>query len=217
MRYRSGFLLVLLLALPLLFAGCASTIRSEVTAFSQWPADAAGRSFAFAHRDGDDKSLERQLYENLVRAQLIKVGLRDPAPGEAEQLSVRVDYEISSRELRVMETVLVDPWYGTPWYGPGFYNPYWGMPGYYSHFYGPMWPNMPVTRTQERRFTVFHRELKINISEATRNLPWYDVTVRSDGEEGNLAVLMPYLAEAAFRDFPGANGVPRVVEMKMKK
>jgi hypothetical protein len=217
MRCRSGFFLALLMALPLLFAGCASTIRSEVTAFSQWPADAAGRSFAFAHRDGEDKNLERQTYENLVRGQLIKLGLRDPSTGEAAQLFVRLEYEISSREARVMETVLVDPWYGTPWYGPGYYNPYWGMPGYYPNFYGPMWPNMPVTRTQERRFIVFHRELKIKISEATGNQPWYDVTVRSDGEQGNLAVLMPYLVEAAFRDFPAANGVPRVIDMKMKK
>ncbi len=213
MQRRSRFFLALLMSL---LAGCASTIRTEVTAFSQWPTDAAGRSFAFTHRDGDEKRLERQTYENLVRAQLIKLGLRDPAPGEAAQLSVRVDFDISSRETRVMETVLVDPWYGTPWYGPGFYNPYWGMPGYHSHFYGPMWPSMPVARAQERRFIVFHRELKIVISEASSDLPWYDVTVRSDGEEGNLAVLMPYLAEAAFRDFPGVSGVPRVIDLKMK-
>ena len=217
MRLRSGFFLGLLTALLLLVAGCASTIRSEVTAFNQWPVDAGGRSFAFAHRDGEAQNLERQTYENLVRAQLLKVGLRDPAPGEAAQLSVRVDYGISGRDVRVVETVLVDPWYGTPWYGPGYYNPYYGMPGYYPHFYGPMWPSMPVAREQERRFTVFHRELKVKISDASGDRPWYDVTVRSDGEQGNLALLMPYLVEAAFRDFPGANGVPRVIETKMKK
>lgn len=217
MRCRKGFFLALLMSLSLLVAGCASTIRSEVTAFNQWPADAAGRSFAFAHRDGDAQNLERKTYENLVRAQLLRLGLRDPAAGEAAQLSVRVDYSIAGRDVRVVETVLVDPWYGTPWYGPGFYNPYWGMPGYHPYFHGPMWPSMPVAREQERRFTVFRRELKVKISDAAADKPWYDVTVRSEGEQGNLAVLMPYLVEAAFRDFPGVNGVPRVIEMKMKK
>lgn len=217
MRCRKGFFLGLLMALPLLVAGCASTIRSEVTAFNQWPPDAAGRSFAFAHRDGDAQNLERQTYENLVRAQLLRLGLRDPADGEAAQLSVRVEYGISGRDVRVVETVLVDPWYGTPWYGPGFYNPYWGMTGYGPYLRGPMWPSMPVAREQERRFTVFRRELKVKISEAAGDKPWYDVTVRSDGEQGNLAELMPYLVEAAFRDFPGQNGVPRVIEMKMKR
>lgn len=216
MRCRRGFLLILLTLLPLLVAGCASVIRSEVTAFNQWPPDAAGRSFAFVHRDGEAQNLERQTYEDLVRAQLLKQGLRDPAPGDAAQLSVRVDYGLSGRDVRVVETVLVDPWYGTPWYGPGFYNPYWGMPGYYSHFYGPMWPSMPVAREQQRQFTIFHRELRVKISDAAADKPWYDVTVRSDGEQGNLALLMPYLVEAAFRDFPGVNGVPRVIEMKMK-
>ncbi len=217
MRCRKGFVLALLMALSLLVAGCASTIRSEVTAFNQWPADGAGRSFAFTHRDGEAQSLERQTYENLVRAQLLRLGLRDPAAGEAAQLSVRVDYGIAGRDVRVVETVLVDPWYGTPWYGPGFYNPYWGMPGYHPYFHGPMWPSMPVAREQERRFTVFRRELKVKISAAGGDQPLYDVTVKSEGEEGNLAALMPYLVEAAFREFPGVNGVPRVIEMKMKR
>ena len=217
MQCRKGFFPALLMALSLLVAGCASTSRSEVTAFNQWPTDAAGRSFAFTHRDSEAQSLERQTYENLVRAQLLRLGLRDPAAGEAAQLSVRVDYGIAGRDVRVVETVLVDPWYGTPWYGPGFYNPYWGMPGYHPYFHGPMWPSMPVAREQERRFTVFHRELKVKITDVAGDKPWYDVTVRSDGEQGNLALLMPYLVEAAFREFPGANGVPKVIEMKMKR
>lgn len=210
--------MLFLLALPLLLSGCASTLRSEVTAFHQWPASAGGSSFAFEHRDGDAQNLERQSYENLVRLKLLQLGLRDPAAGETPQLAVRVDYSNSGRDVRVIETVLVDPWYGTPWVGPRFHSPYWGWPGYAHPFYGPpMWPPMPVAREQERRYTVFHRELKIRIAEAGGTTPWFDVTVRSDGEQGNLATVMPYLIEAAFRDFPGPNGVPRVVEMKMKR
>ncbi len=217
MRHLARSLFFLMAALPLLLSGCASTLRSEVTAFNQWPAAATGSSFAFEHRDGDEQNLERQTYENLVRLKLLQLGLRDPAAGETPKLNVRVDYSNSGRDVRVVETVLVDPWYGTPWMGPGFYSPYWGMPGFGYPFYGPMGPAMPVAREQQRRYTVFHRELKIRIAEAGDSKPWYDVTVRSDGEQGNLAAVMPYLIDAAFKDFPGPNGVPRMVEMKMKR
>lgn len=161
--------------------------------------------------------LERQNYEKLLREQLARQGLQEAALGEPAALAVTMDYAVSARDVRVIETVLVDPWYGTPWYGPGYYNPYWGWPGYRSPFYGPMWPAMPVAREQQRRYTVFHRELKVRIEDVAKKQPLYDVTVKSEGEEGNLAKLMPYLVASAFKDFPGKSGVPRVVELKMER
>lgn len=217
MRIFRKLLLLCVAALPFALAGCASTIRSEVTAFHQWPADAGGRSFAFSHNAGDAQDLERQNHENLVRLQLLRIGLRDPAPGETAQLKVRVDYSINARDVRVIETVLVDPWFGSPWYGPGYYNPYWGWPGYGHPFYGPRWPAMPVARQQERRFTALDRQLKVKIVDAASQKAWYDVTVRSTGEKGNLVEVMPYLVDAAFRDFPGPNGTPRVIEAKVPR
>jgi len=68
MRTLRKLLLLGFAALSLLLGGCASTIRSEVTAFHQWPADAGGRSFAFTHNAGDAQDLERQNHENLVPA-----------------------------------------------------------------------------------------------------------------------------------------------------
>lgn len=217
MRHSLRLLILPLIATVLFLTGCATTLRSEVTAYHEWPNDAAGKTFAFQHQEGDAQSLERQNVENLVRAQLLRVGLRDPGPGEASQLSVRVEYANDGRDVRVVETVLVDPWYGSPWYGPGFYNPYWGWSGYGHPFYRPMWPSVPMARDVERRYTVFRRELKVKISEAGGGRPLHEVTVRSEGQEGNLAIVMPYLAEAAFRNFPGPSGVPQVIEMKLKR
>ncbi len=207
-------LLLLVAALPLLLSGCATTIRSEVTAFHQWPANLPGQTYVFMRPATPD--LERQNYEQLLREQLAKLGLREAATGEPAPLSVTMEYRVNGRDVRVIETVLVDPWYGTPWYGPGYYSPYWGWPGYGHPFYGPMWPAMPVAREQQRRFTVYHRELKLRIDDITKKQPLYDVTVKSDGEEANLAKVMPYLMASAFRDFPGKSGVPHVVELKME-
>ncbi len=202
-------------ALTLLLSGCATTIRSEVTAFHQWPAALTGQSYVFMHAAPAD--LERQNYEQLLRDRLAGLGLREAATGEPAPLAVTMDYRINGRDVRVIETVLVDPWYGTPWYGPGYYSPYGSWPGYGRPFYGPMWPAMPVAREQQRRYTVFHRELKIRIDDVAKKQPLYDVTVKSDGEDANLAKVMPYLIASAFKNFPGKSGVPQVVEMKMER
>lgn len=214
--WQRGFL-VILVAYSFLVSGCATKIRSEVTSFHQWPRDVAGQSFTFVHQGDESKSLERQNYEKLVGRELLKIGLVELAAETPTQLAVRVEYRINGRDVRVIETVLVDPWYGTPWYGPGFYNPYWGWYGYGPPYSGPMWPSMPVAREQSRRYSVFHRELRIRITDKASEQTWFEVTVKSEGEQGNLATVMPYLVQAAFKDFPGTHGVPRVIEMKFNK
>ncbi|MEK0434873.1 MAG: hypothetical protein RL369_922, partial [Pseudomonadota bacterium] len=142
-------LLLSLFVLSALVSGCATKIRADVTAFHQWPEHTKGLTFSFVHQDDEANSLERKSYENLVRTQLLNIGLTEQATDAPANLSVRLDYRSSGRDVRVIETVLVDPWYGTPWYGPGFYNPYWGWHGYGPYagpYYGPMWPSMPVAR-----------------------------------------------------------------------
>lgn len=213
---RRGFLLALLI-LSALISGCATKIRSEVTSFHQWPDNMSGRSFSFVHQDDEAKSLERQSYENLLRTELLKLGLVEQTTGAPAQLAVRLDYRITGRDVRIIETVLVDPWYGTPWYGPGFYNPYWGWHGYGPSYYGPMWPSMPVAREQSRRYSIFQRELRIRISDYASEKTWFEVTARSEGEQGNLAIVMPYLVQAAFKEFPGTTGAPRVIDVPFKK
>ena len=204
-----------IITLCLLLSGCASKIRSEVTAFHQWPAAMAEKTFRFVHKEGEPTELERQSYENLIRAELLKLGLAETTNGQEAALTVSFNAMVSAKDVRVVETVVVDSWSGMPWYGPGYYAPYWGgWPGY-SPFYGPFGPGMPVARAQERRYTVFYRELKLNINDATAGRPLYEVTVRSEGRDGNLARIMPYLVRSAFTEFPGKSGAPRIVEMKV--
>jgi len=188
-----------------------------VKSFHQWPDTMRGRSFSFVHQNDEAKSLERQSYESLLRTELLKLGLLEQVAGAPAQLAVRLDYRITGRDVRVIETVLVDPWYGTRWYGPGFYNPYWGWHGVGPPYYTPMWPSMPVAREQSRRYSIFQREIGIRISDHGSEKTWFEVTVKSEGEQGNLASVMPYLIQAAFKDFPGTTGVPRVIEMPFKK
>lgn len=206
----------LVTTLCLLLSGCATKIRSEVTPFHHWPAEIGEKRFRFVDKEGEPTGLERQSYENLIRAELTRLGLGEAAGADEAMLEVSFNAVVSARDVRVIETVLVDSLYGTPWYGPGYYSPFWGgWPGYGHPFYGPYSPGVPVARERERRYTVFYRELKLKITDTISSQPLYETTVRSEGKEGNLAKVMPYLVRSAFTDFPGKSGTPRVIEMKL--
>jgi len=59
--------------------------------------------------------------------------------------------------------------------------------------------------------------LHVVIMQAADGKKLYDTTVVSEGSNGSLAAIMPYLVRSMFADFPGKNGVPRQVELKMEK
>ena len=64
-------------ALALLLGGCATTIRSDVTTFHQWPAQLQDKTYVFEAPPPQDDTLELRSYQNLVRAQLGKLGFRE--------------------------------------------------------------------------------------------------------------------------------------------
>jgi len=201
--------------LCLLCAGCATKIRTEVTAFHQWPEDSGEKRFRFVQPGGTLSSLERENYERLIRTELVRVGLKEAANSDKHILEVSFNASVSAREVRVIEKVLVDSWYGTPWYGPGYYSPYWGAwSGYGASFYGPFSPGIPVVREREHRYTMFYRELKLTISDGDSGQPLFETTVLSEGKESNLPRVMPYMVRSAFADFPGKSGKPQIIEMK---
>lgn len=211
---RTAYFLLILFST--LLSGCASMITSEVTAFHEW-SGSAQQTYRFDPTPLQANDLEYRSYENQLKTALLRVGLQEATENNAE-LTIKLSAKISPRDVRVIETVLVDSWYGTPWYGPNFAYPYWsGWSGYGHPLYGRNWPSMPVPRDMERRYTVFQRELKITITNTKSGLAVFEVTVRSEGAESNLAKLVPYLIESALQDFPGKSGTPRVVTLPVKK
>lgn len=198
----------------LLLPGCASIIRSEVTAFHQWPTSPAAQSFGFVMGDTSSQTLENQRYEQLISTELQKLGMSEALATESPQLLIDFKTSVHAREMRVIETILVDSWYGTPWYGPGFYYPYSSWPGYGPPLYGPGWVGRPTVQRLERRYTVFDHELKLTITDAVTKQSLYEGTVRSEDKQGNLTKMMPYLVSSLFLEFPGKSGVPQRIELK---
>ncbi|MBM3337667.1 MAG: DUF4136 domain-containing protein, partial [Betaproteobacteria bacterium] len=173
-------------------------------------------TFVFSTPPEQKQSLEYQSYERLIQVQLERYGLhRDEANAEG---SLKVEFSASStgRDVLIIETVRVDSWYGTTWYGQNFYYPYWSYSSRVYPYRGMGFGGIPVIRERERRYTVYQRQLKLKITDMQSQQTVYEGTVRSEGEEGNLVVVIPYLVESMFKDFPGQSGLPRIVKLRMK-
>ena len=212
-RYLSRFLILCIAAMCLLLVGCASVIRSDVTTFNEWPADLTDKSFVFTHTPEQNNDLEYRHYENLVRTALQQQGFTLAADGVPSQLKVSLAYSVTSRDVHVVEPVVIDTgFYGSPFYGPG-----WGNRGFYGPYSDPLWYGSPVLAQRESNFQLFTRQLNVRIARASDAKQLYDVTVVSEGRMNSLAKVMPYLIQSAFTDFPGQSGVPRRVELKIKE
>jgi len=209
------YLICLLLVLTAQLSGCASTISSEVTAFHQWPPASDSQTFVFSTPPEQEQSLEYQSYERLIQVQLERYGLHRDEANAAGPLKVEFSASTTGRDVLIIETVRVDSWYGTTWYGPDFYYPYWSYSSLVYPYRG-MGGGIPMTRDRQRRYTVYQRQLKLRITDIRSHQVVYEGTARSEGEEGNLVVVMPYLVESMFKDFPGRSGLPIIVKLRTK-
>ena len=193
-------------ALTLLLGGCATTVRSDVTTFQQWPAQIQDKSYAFTAPAPQDDTLELRSYQNLVRAQLTKLGFHE-APG-APALHVSMRFMTIDIPVQVIE----------PDY-PGFY-PYGGRFGFYGRRFGGYYGGgpffggpfgMPAYDVYEEHR--YQRQLQILIA-TNKGEPLFDATVRNTSRAVSTPALMPALVQSAFEGFPGPNGGVRRIDLK---
>jgi hypothetical protein len=192
--------------LSALMAGCSTVVKSNVTAFHEWPASLPDKSYVFERTKEQDDSLEYRNYENLVRTELQRLGFTEASAHVKPALKASLGYSISVRDVREVYPVMLHPypyWYGPAWHG--FYGPY----------YDPFWFGPPVVEQRVSQYEVFTRQLRIALTRAADGRKLYETTVISEGSNGSLATIMPYMVRSAFMDFPGPSGVPRRIELKM--
>ncbi len=198
-------------AMALLLGGCATTIRSNVTTFHQWPAQIEDKSYVFEAPPAMDDTLEYQSYQNLVRGQLAQLGFRE-APAGPAALKVAMRFTTTEVPVRVVEPV--PPLYnGFGYrYGPRF-GPRGRWAGWYHPFYDPFWSPFPAYEVSIQN--QYRRELQVSIKDAGGKR-LFDVTVHNMSRELSTPSVMPALVQSAFADFPGPNGGVRRVEMKQQ-
>lgn len=206
------YLAIFMTALTVLLAGCATTIRSDVTAFHDWPAQLNDQSYVFVAPAAEDDTLEYRNYQNLVRAELAKHGFGEASGPDTAKLRVAMSFGTTDIAERVLQAT--DPfWYG-PGYWPGRYGYRYGAwPGYGRFGYSPFWGG-PMEVEESVRYK-FDRKLRITINERSGK-KLYDVSVHSTSGKRATPQVMPAMVASAFADFPGRSGVPRQVEVQVQ-
>jgi hypothetical protein len=194
-----------LLLFALTLSGCATTIKSEVTTFHEWPNYVQDKTYVFERTQEQENDLEYRNYEKLVRAELKRLGFTEQTDMRSARLKASFSYSNTARDVRVVYPVVVDPyWYGPPWRG------------FYSPFYDPFWYGPPRVERREENYQVFTRQFRFILAQTADGKKVYDVTVVNEGTRGSLARVMPFMVRAAFADFPGKSGVPHLVELKTR-
>ncbi|NUU01953.1 DUF4136 domain-containing protein [Herbaspirillum robiniae] len=200
-------------AASLLLSGCASVVESNVTAFHAWPADANGKSYAFAPAKEQENNLEYGSYAQLIRQQLNTLGFTEAPDKKSAQLAVSFRYGMNTEQV-VVTRPAYDPFFYGPPPGWGRFGPHpYGFYGPYGPFYDPFWYGGPMQTTS---YPIFLRRLQIGIANADGK-QLYDVVVDSDGSRAGLSAVMPYMVRAAFSDFPGPSGVTRHIKIQVDK
>lgn len=201
----------------LLLGGCATTIRSDVTTFHQWPAQVEDKSYVFEAPPTFDNTLEYQSYQHLVRGQLAQLGFNEATSGNAA-LKVAMRFTTTDVPVRVIQPAMpmFNDYRFYPYYGPRFhprFGPRGRLAGWYHPFYDPFWGPFPAYEVSIEH--QYRRELQVSIKDkADRRL--FDVTVHNTSGVLSTPVVMPALVQSAFTGFPGPSGVVRRVELQRK-
>ena len=187
-----------LMAAASLLSGCASTVRSEVSAINKLPPDLKDKSFHVGRYKEQEGNLEFEHYAALVSTELIAKGLRPAEPGTAD-LMVFLRYAFEQRT----EMVPTPIWGPTGFVGGGttvvangrtiFVPPYTPIYGVAAMGYSPAVVN--------RRY--FGLDIVDKTSTQEKPSKLYEANVSSEGYSGTLMQVMPTMIRALFTQWPG--------------
>jgi hypothetical protein len=198
-------------ALLLMLAACATPFRSEVARFHQMPAP-QGQTFTIQSSDPKMAGgLEFSQYASLVRDRLIAQGYQPAGSADKATLVVDLDYGVNNGR----EKIDTRPGSGFSGYGWGGY-PYgfgpWGgwygrraWGGWYDPFWGPGWGG-DWGAPEVYSYTVFNSFLDMKITRASDGTRLFEGRAESQTRDSNLTRLVPNLVEAMFTNFPGRSG-----------
>ncbi|WP_395402164.1 DUF4136 domain-containing protein [Pseudoduganella sp. UC29_106] len=210
---------ILIAAASLLLSGCATTLRSDVTVFHQWPADLQDKSYVFETPPPAEDTLEHRSYLALVSNELAKLGFQQAANPADAKLRVGMRFSTVDHPTRVLQAsdpFLMSPYYG-PWgygrfgYGPyrRYYGGFYGYRGFYDPWYwGPMEYREVIQHNYERKLYVTINNLAGN--------KLFEVTVNNTSRKQSTPAVMPALVQSAFTGFPGESGKAKRVDLEIQ-
>lgn len=192
----------LLLAAALL-AACAAlnTVHSEVSTFSEWPADRKPGRYAFERLPSQKANAPRQdELEAAAAKALEQAGFTAAADAAQADVIVQVGARVSRTE--------VSPWDDPLWWrwGAGYWrSPYWRGPRTYYH--AGMYADW---------YTRYERSVALLLRDRASGAPLYEAHAVTEGGTAGDSTLIGAMFVAALKDFPAAGAKnPRTVSVQL--
>ena len=180
-------------------AGCASlnSLTSEVSSYSQWPADRKPGSYAFERLPSQQTRPEQQqMLEDSARPALEAAGFTPAADGKDSEYIVALGARVNATEQY-------------------YDDPFWWRGGLYSHRFSRPWPYYGIGFGIPT--TTYEREVALLIRERKSGQPLYETRATSDGGSPSIQSLLPAMFEAAMKDFPAGSVTPRQVTTEITR
>ena len=200
---KSALILSLALALSVALGGCAALHRvdSDVSTYSQWPAERKPASYAFERLPSQQTRAEhQQTVEDAARAALEAAGFT-PA---ADPASADVSVQLGARIVGVDRILYDDPFW---WHG-GLYRwrgPYRYSAGFGSSAFGMRWVE-PLS---------YEFEVMLLLRDRQSGQALYEAHASTSSTSPTFGSVMPALFEAALKDFPNGGVNPRRVSVQL--
>jgi hypothetical protein len=180
-------------------AGCASlnSLTSEVSSYSQWPAERKPGSYAFERLPSQQtRPQQQQWLEDSARPALEAAGFAPATDARDSEYIVQLGARVSATEQY-------------------YDDPFWWRGGLYSHRFSRPWPYYGVGFGIPS--TTYEREVALLIRDRKSGQPLYETRASNDGGSPSIQSLLPAMFEAAMKDFPAGSVTPRQVTTEIAR
>ncbi len=200
---------VLTLTAVLLINACALRTQHDLVTFHEGKLP-RGETISIqpAERMTPD-NLEFSYYRVLMAEQLRQLGYTPVASDEPATLVAEVDYSVTDGQIPIgggQRDYFIYPFSSSYYVRYHFHNGRHHNPYYYG--ISDQWP------LENYSYAVYNRKLAINITDKTTAEILFEGRAQSIGREKEIASAMPYMITAMFNNFPGENGITKVVTIE---
>lgn len=170
-------------------------LTSDVSTFSQWPADRKPGTYAFERLPSQQQNPQQmQLLEDAAHRAMESAGFQLAADPKTADVSVNLGARVSPNEP--------SPFDNPFWWRGGLYSHrFYGRPHLGPRFYGGFAWDTPS----------YEREVAMLIRDRKTGQALYEVRVTNDGYSSSIDSLLGAMFEAGLKDFPAAGPNPRRV------
>ena len=187
-----------------LLAGCAAlnTVTSDVTTFSEWPAERKPGRYAFERLPSQKANAQRQAdLEAAAAKALEKAGFTAATDAAQADVIVQIGARISRTEISPWDDPLWWRWGATGYWR----SPYWRAPrsAYYAGLHAD-W------------YSRYERNVAVLLRDRASSAPLFEAHAQTEGGSSGDAALLGAMFEAALQGFPAKDAKnPRRVSVQL--